>query len=89
MKILNFESFLETMQLAILNNAQRLAKQEEERRKKKVEDEKPKTNDTSKQYDIYQGEEGAQMEDESSTQGEEGAQETEEESEGSEEEQTS
>lgn len=37
MKILKYESFLETMQFAALSNAQRLAKQEEERRKKSKE----------------------------------------------------
>ena len=35
MKILNYETFLETMQFAVLKNAQNLAKQEEERRKSK------------------------------------------------------
>ncbi len=40
MKVLKYESFLETMQFAALSNAQRLAKEEEDRRKKKQEEEK-------------------------------------------------
>ena len=39
MKILNYESFLETMQFAVLSNAQRLSKEAEERRKKRKEEE--------------------------------------------------
>jgi len=39
MKILNYETFLETMQFAVLKNAQNLAKQEEERRKSKQQKE--------------------------------------------------
>lgn len=44
MKILKYESFLETMQFAALTNAQKLAKQEEERRKSKREEEDSKKN---------------------------------------------
>jgi hypothetical protein len=44
MRILKYESFLETMQFAALTNAQRLAKQEEERRKAKREEEDSKKN---------------------------------------------
>jgi hypothetical protein len=40
MRVLKYESFLETMQFAALSNAQRLAKEEEDRRKKKQEQEK-------------------------------------------------
>ena len=39
MKILNYETFLETMQFAVLKNAQNLTKQEEERRKSKQQKE--------------------------------------------------
>lgn len=46
MKILKYESFLETMQFAVLSNAQKLAKQEEERRKKKREEESKKDSET-------------------------------------------
>jgi hypothetical protein len=42
MRILKYESFLETMQFAALTNAQKLAKQEEERRKSKREEEDSK-----------------------------------------------
>lgn len=44
MKILKYESFLETMQFAALTNAQKLAKQEAERRKAKQEEEDSKKN---------------------------------------------
>lgn len=44
MKILKYESFLETMQFAVLTNAQKLAKQEEERRKAKKDEEDSKKN---------------------------------------------
>jgi hypothetical protein len=44
MRILKYESFLETMQFAALTNAQKLAKQEEERRKSKREEEDSKKN---------------------------------------------
>ncbi len=40
MRVLKYESFLETMQFEALSNAQRLAKEEEDRRKKKQEQEK-------------------------------------------------
>jgi hypothetical protein len=58
-KILNYESFLETMQFAALSNAQKLAKEEEDRRKKKQEQEKT---DSSKETNtqekpVYRGEE--------------------------------
>jgi hypothetical protein len=43
MKVLKYESFLETMQFAALTNAQKLAKQEAERRKAKQEED-PKKN---------------------------------------------
>ena len=39
MKILNYETFLETMQFAVLKNAQNLTNQEEERRKSKQQKE--------------------------------------------------
>lgn len=44
MRILKYESFLETMQFAALTNAHKLAKQEEERRKSKREEEDSKKN---------------------------------------------
>ena len=44
MRILKYESFLETMQFAALTNAQRLAKQESERRRSKREEEDSKKN---------------------------------------------
>ena len=73
MKILKYESFLETMQFAALTNAQRLAKQEAERRRSKREEEDSKKNipvedkDDSKHPDYHdvqmEGEEGqTQME---------------------------
>lgn len=73
MRILKYESFLETMQFAALTNAQRLAKQEEERRSSKREEEDSKKNipvedkDDSKHPDYHdvqmEGEEGqTQME---------------------------
>ena len=73
MRILKYESFLETMQFAALTNAQRLAKQEEERRRSKREEEDSKKNipvedkDDSKHPDYHdvqmEGEEGqTQME---------------------------
>ena len=57
MKLLKYESFLETMQFSVLTNAQRLAKQEADRkadRKDKQEEEDketPKTIDTNNYYD--------------------------------------
>ena len=39
MKILNYETFLETMQFAVLKNAQDLEKKEKERRKSKQQKE--------------------------------------------------
>lgn len=59
MKILKYQSFLETMQFAALTNAQRLAKQEEERRKSKREEEDSKKNIPTEtkddiKHDVYQ-----------------------------------
>ena len=79
MRILKYESFLETMQFAALTNAQRLAKQEAERRRSKREEEDSKKNipvedkDDSKHPDYHdvqmEGEEvQTQMEGEVQTQ---------------------
>ena len=53
MKLLKYESFLETMQFSVLTNAQRLAKQEADRKDKQEEEDKetPKTIDTNDYYD--------------------------------------
>ena len=53
MKLLKYESFLETMQFSVLTNAQRLAKQESDRKDKQEEEDKetPKTIDTNDYYD--------------------------------------
>ena len=53
MKLLKYESFLETMQFSVLTNAQRLAKQEADRKDKQEEEDKetPKTIDTNNYYD--------------------------------------
>ncbi len=51
MRILKYESFLETMQFVALSNAQRLAKQEEERRKAKREEEDSKNKTTTQTKD--------------------------------------
>ena len=59
MKILKYESFLETMQFAVLQNAKRLADEEAERRKSKREEEDSKkeipteTKDDSEQRHQY------------------------------------
>jgi len=63
MKLLKYESFLETMQFSVLTNAQRLAKQEADRkadRKDKQEEEENK--ETSKTIDTnnYYDQEGAE-----------------------------
>ena len=52
MKLLKYESFLETMQFAVLTNAQRLTKQEADR-KAKQDKETPKTIDTNDDDDDY------------------------------------
>ena len=44
MKILKYESFLETMQFSVLQNAKRLADEEAERKKSKREEEDSKKN---------------------------------------------
>ena len=44
MKILKYESFLETMQFSVLQNAKRLADKEAERKKSKREEEDSKKN---------------------------------------------
>ena len=53
MKLLKYESFLETMQFSVLTNAQRLAKQESDRKDKPEEEDKetPKTIYTNDYYD--------------------------------------
>ena len=53
MKLLKYESFLETMQFSVLTNAQRLDKQEADRKDKQEEEDKetPKTIDTNDYYD--------------------------------------
>ena len=53
MKLLKYESFLETMQFSVLTNAQRLAKQEADRKDKQEEEdeETPKTIYTNDYYD--------------------------------------
>ena len=53
MKLLKYESFLETMQFAVLTNAQRLTKQEADR-KAKQDKETPKTIDTNDDDDYGQ-----------------------------------
>ena len=53
MKLLKYESFLETMQFSVLTNAQRLAKQEADRKAKQEltsTKETPKTIDTNDDY---------------------------------------
>ncbi len=74
MKVLKYESFLETMQFAALSNAQKLAKEEENRRKKKQEQEKTDsskdTNTQDKPVQHVEGETEGQMEMEE-TEGEE------------------
>ena len=56
MKLLKYESFLETMQFSVLTNAQRLAKQEADRKDKQEEEEKAAeaivkvSNEIRKQY---------------------------------------
>ena len=76
MKVLKYESFLETMQFAALTNAQKLAKQEEERRKSKREEEDSKKNIPVEDKDDskHPGHHDVQMEEEGQTQmeGEEG-----------------
>jgi hypothetical protein len=59
MKVLKYESFLETMQFAALSNAQKLAKEEEDRRKKKQEQEKTDISKETNTQDkpVYHGEE--------------------------------
>ena len=60
MKLLKYESFLETMQFAVLTNAQRIAKQEADRKAKQEltsTKETPKTIDTN---DDDYGQEGAE-----------------------------
>ena len=60
MKLLKYESFLETMQFAVLSNAQRIAKQEADRKAKQEltsTKETPKTIDTNDDDD-YSQEEG-------------------------------
>ena len=59
MKVLKYESFLETMQFAALSNAQKLAKEEEDRRKKKQEQEKTDSSKETNTQDkpVYHGEE--------------------------------
>ena len=59
MKLLKYESFLETMQFAVLTNDQRIAKQEADRKAKQEltsTKETPKTIDTNDDY----GQEGAE-----------------------------
>ena len=58
MKVLKYESFLETMQFAALSNAQKLAKEEEDRRKKKQEQEKTDSSEETNTHDkpVYHGE---------------------------------
>jgi hypothetical protein len=61
MKLLKYESFLETMQFAVLTNAQRIAKQEADRKAKQEltsTKETPKTIDTNDDDDY--GQEGAE-----------------------------
>jgi hypothetical protein len=78
MKVLKYESFLETMQFAALTNAQRLAKEEELRKKKKEEESKSasdkksaadgeevvKSHRADVDMEEVEGEEGEEMQDE-------------------------
>jgi len=64
MKLLKYESFLETMQFAVLSNAQRLAKQEADRKAKQEltsTKETPKTIDTNNDYYDQEGAEGMEV----------------------------
>ena len=53
MKLLKYESFLETMQFSVLTNAQRLAKQEADRKadRKDKQEEEEENKETSKTID--------------------------------------
>ena len=57
MKILNYETFLETMQFAVLKNAQNLAKQEEEERRKSKQQKEDNPTFSKKPVDDISGEE--------------------------------
>ena len=63
MKILNYETFLETMQFAVLKNAQNLTNQEEEEERRKSKQQKEDNPTFSKKPvdDIY-GEEEMEVE---------------------------
>jgi hypothetical protein len=58
MKLLKYESFLETIQFAALTNAQRLAKQEQERTKQSTP--KPSDDDEYQMKDVNQYDDDAQ-----------------------------
>jgi len=71
MKLLKYESFLETMQFSVLTNAQRLAKQEADRKDKQEEEDKetPKTIDTNNDYYDQEGAEGMEPQVQTETEG--------------------